>query len=851
MNMAEIKKSLSKIFNEPLKYEETRKIVFWTDYGQEFKDDYQALELEGVKIIQLTDHNQFFVKHLIEEEDPGSSYLIYTHLDLTSSRNWLYDTYMYAETFYADRLSLVMNELGIGHVLRPTVEKYARFFDSKERIRRLKGLHIPSYTEENIELGIMNVLCKTRSVAFELVLRAVLMDTLDDETNICLTEMDKYFSLETFWDYVERYYGYDREVKTLKTLFIHLVMTASIHSIEETHLSHYKQFIAEGNQTNSYVFIDHWMNHKADFKVYNDYISQIEKEIKIADIINQLPVEEFQNADVFPYIDRAIIMYITNNLFDNHEDFEAYIDLIHLRRTKHFYQMYRPVYEALLYTVKVHAFKNKYARGIPKAAASSMYESYLTDYYKMDAYYRKFYIAFDEDSEHEIMHKLKERVENIYTNWFMGELSAHWSHAIREEMTEDWSLPGVDKQQRFYSSHVSPHVRKDERVFVIISDALRYEAAVELQEQLQTNIIGECELTSMLGVIPSATKFGMASLLPHREMTVNDKGHVLVNGESTAGIDGRGKILEMVNKESLALKYTTLMSMNITKQREMFKGKKLIYIYHDTIDATGDEARTEIKAFQAVEHAIDELSELVRSLTSNISATNIFITADHGFIYQRDQLELSDFLAKESVDSIDRTRRYILSHEQEEFPGQLRINLSSIIHNEKPLYAYVPNATIRYRVQGAGANFVHGGASLQEVAIPLLTIRNKRRGQHGAREIEKVDVVLTSTMRTITNSIFPLEFFQNERITEQRIPRTVVVYVQDDMEQILSNEAIIIADLTSENPKERIFKTQFVLKNRAYDRNKTYYLTVKDIETDIIVERIPLTINLGFTSDFF
>lgn len=850
MNMSDIEKSLNKMFSEPLKDEEIRSIIFWTDYDKEFVDDYYKLNLGAVKIIELTENNQFFVKHLLEEEDLKSSYLIYTHLDLGSSRNWLYDTYKYSKTFYADRLSIMMKELEIGHNLRSTVEKYATFFNNKERYRRFKALNIHTYTAEKIELGMMNVLCKTHSIDFEPVLRTVLIDTLDENTNHYLSEMDKYFSLETFWNYIKHVYDYDRKKKTLKTLFIHLTMTAVIQSINEEHLSNYNQFIAERNQTNAHVFIDHWMHHKTDFSTYNDYIVNIENEIKLSDVINNLPVDVFQEADVFPYFDRAIIIYIANHLMDQQEDFAEYINLIHLRRTKHFYSEYRPIYEALYNTVKMHEFKKKYTHGIPKGEAFSIYRSYIKDYYVMDSYYREFYVAFDENNEHEIMYKLKRLVEHLYTGWFMGELSTHWSHAMKSEMTDDWSLPGVGKQQQFYSSHVAPHIRQDERAFVIISDALRFEAGKELQEQIQSKIIGDCDLQTMLGVVPSVTKLGMAALLPHRELTIENTGQVLVNGESTSGIENRRKILAEANEQSLALHYEDLLSMNITKQREVFKGKKLIYIYHDTIDAIGDNATTEVQTFNAVKQAIEQLSELVRSLTNNLSATNIYVTADHGFLYERDKLAVSDLMTKESLDAIEMKRRYILSHEKKDVQGQLAIDLSNVIDNNDPLYAYVPNATIRYRIQGAGANFVHGGASLQEVVIPLLTIKNKRKGQSGANIIEKVDVILTSTMRRITNSIFSLEFFQTERVADNRTSRSVAVYIQDESEQVLSNEESIIADLITENPKERIFKIQFALKNIAYDRSKPYYLIVKDTETDHIIERVPFTINLGIISDF-
>src|SRR5690625_1048283 len=653
-----------------------------------------------------------------------------------------------------------------------------------------------------------------------------------------------------FWRYVTDNYNYVLKEKTLKTLFIHLTMTASIQSIKKEHLSHYYQFIAEKNQTNAYVFIDHWMHHKTDFSTYNDYVTNIEKEIKLADVINQLPVDKFQEADAFPYFDRAIIMYVANSLMDHQEDFETYINLINLRRTKHFYNTYRPIYEALYYTVKMHEFKNKYTHGIPTGEATSIYESYIKDYYVMDSYYRKFYIAFDEEQHHELLFKLKPLVEYLYTDWFMGELSAHWSHALQAEMTENWSLPGVESQQRFYSSYLGSHIRQDERAFVIVSDALRYEAGKELQEKIQSKIIGECQLETMLGVVPSVTKLGMAALLPHEKLTIDEESRVLINGRSTSKTDDRRKILADANEHSVVLQYDELESMNIAKRREVFKGKKIIYIYHDTIDAKGDRGNTEIETFQAVEQAIEQLSDLVRSLTNNISATNIYITADHGFLYERDKLKVSDLMAKESVESLEISRRYILSQEKKEVSGQLAINLSNIIDNEEPLYAYVPNATIRYRIQGAGANFVHGGASLQEIAIPLLTIKNKRRGQSGAKEIEKVDVILTSTMRRITNSIFSLDFFQNERVVDYRIPRSVDVYIKNEAGQVLSNEETIIADLTTEDPKERIFNIPFLLKSQQYDRNKTYYLVIKDIETDVILEQIPFSINLGIISDF-
>lgn len=176
--------------------------------------------------------------------------------------------------------------------------------------------------------------------------------------------------------------------------------------------------------------------------------------------------------------------------------------------------------------------------------------------------------------------------------------------------------------------------------------------------------------------------------------------------------------------------------------------------------------------------------------------------------------------------------------------------MASVIKNEQQLYAYVPNGILRNRMQGSGVNFNHGGASLQEIVVPLLSFKNKRAGQKGVQAISKVDIKLTSTTQKITNSIFNLNFFQTEKVEDKTKPRTVIIYMADEEGNVLSNEETIIGDRSFDNPADRTFKLQFVLKSITYDRNKTYYLIIKDTETGVITEKVPFTINLGIVSDF-
>jgi uncharacterized protein (TIGR02687 family) len=850
MNMDEVAKALQEAFLQPLAEGEQRKIIFWFDKDQEFAEYIHEISIEGIRFHIWNEGNSFYTKVLLEEEDPTSNYLIYSNLDMSMEDNWLLDTILYSKTFYADKISLIMNELNIDPSLRSTVKKYEKFFGSKDRSKKFRGFEVLGFTERSIELVMMSALCNLKTPNFEDVLKVVLIDSLDDSENKHLDSITKYVGLDVFWNAVAERYGYEPTQKSLKTLFIYLTVTALSHSVKEEHLSSIKSYIATRNKSNALVFIDHWMHHKTDYHFYDQYAEMAEKEMKLSDIVNQLPVEEYKVADTFPYFDKAIIIYIANSLEDRLEDYDTYTWLINLRRAKHYYERYQSIYEALYNTVKMFEFHKKYSMGIPKTQAVDMYRAYVNDYHQMDMFYRKFYVAYDNESNSEILKKLKVMVENLYTNWYMSELSSHWSTAVHDELKSSWILPGIHSQKDFYRSFVAQKISNGDRVFVIISDALRYEIAVELTDKLNSETTGACDIQPLLGVLPSVTKMGMASLLPHKNLEIDLSGNVLVNGKSSSGIDNRISILQTAVPDSTAIHFHDLKDMNKAGRREAFKGKKLVYIYHDSIDATGDKAATEINTFTAAERAIDELYAIVKIIRDDLSGTNIFITADHGFVYQREALVESDKIEKEGIPAFEIKRRHLLSQEKGERSGLLNINMDSLIINEHKITTYVPKATIRFKIQGAGANFVHGGASLQEIVVPLIQFKNIRSGQKNSREIEKVDVKLTNTTRKITNSLFNLTFFQTEKVEDKRVPRTVKIYMVDEKDAVISNEEMLICDRTSEKPDERTFKLRFALKSIPYDKNSNYYLISKDVETNIVVEKTPFNINLGIISDF-
>jgi uncharacterized protein (TIGR02687 family) len=215
----------------------------------------------------------------------------------------------------------------------------------------------------------------------------------------------------------------------------------------------------------------------------------------------------------------------------------------------------------------------------------------------------------------------------------------------------------------FYNTHVKPVVDKKQRLFVIISDAFRYECGAELTKKLQSENRYEASIGHMVSSLPSYTQLGMASLLPHKELSIQEGSDlVLIDGMSTSGIQGRSKILETnSDARATAIKAEDFMKMNSAKEgRDFVKQYDLIYIYHNRIDKTGDDKTTEEKVFEAVEEEFLFLMDMLKKI-NNMNGYNMIITSDHGFIYQHNELAESDFSESNHRGEIwKENRRFIL-----------------------------------------------------------------------------------------------------------------------------------------------------------------------------------------------
>lgn len=849
MNLLEVKKVLEQNFNKGPSEGKKRNIVFWYDEEGEFVDDIYKLELDNVKILKLTNSNSFYTKHLLEKKDTESNYLIYSPSAKPNPRdNWLLDIVKYSIEFSTDKAILIMRDLGVkGPSLRNTFKKYLKFFDNKERYRKFASYKLDGYTGEKVDIAVLSVLCRLPAPDFEQVVKKVLISETESE-NKYLEAIKTFGDIDAFWKLVEKRYGYTFEEKTLSRLLVMLLVTHLSYSFEG-HLPETWQQYVSSKKADCIVLISNFMSHITDGKKYDVLADKSDKLLNVKGYMSKWDLEKFINSDTFRAFDKEIIQRLTNILLEGVGEFDKYRDIINKRRTSHWFENYKNEYEALFYALQLLKMEKRIGKTIKGQSAFELVESYTKEYFIMDQFYRKFYLYYDRITNKEPIFLLAERIENTYANWYLNELSVKWSAAVEEELTKDYPMAGISQQKDFYRDYVAPFVRNDERVFVIVSDALRYETAKELIGLINKEIRGIAQTGFMQGVVPSTTKFGMASLLPRKDIAVNEKAEVIVDGINAKGTENRGRILANYSKDALAIAFSDMVDMKRPDYKEMFEGRKLIYIYHNVIDAVGDKPLTEREVFNAVEKAFGDLVFLIKRLVNHISATNIIVTADHGFIYRRSPLTEVDKIGKHDIKAVESGRRYALSDTEQELEETLPISMSYLLGKETRLKAILPKGVIRYKVQGSGANYAHGGVSLQEVVIPVIKFKNVRKNEY---KPTKVEVKLTNISRKITNRITYLEFFQTELAGYKKVPIRLKLYFEDENGERISNENIIIADSRSKNPKDRTYREKFTLKDISYDKIKKYYLILEDEEEPVekIYERIPFGIDLIISDNF-
>lgn len=294
------------------------------------------------------------------------------------------------------------------------------------------------------------------------------------------------------------------------------------------------------------------------------------------------------------------------------------------------------------------------------------------------------------------------------------------------------------------------------------------------------------------------------------------------------------------------------MALGKDKGRELVRDQRLVYIYHDRIDMTGDKQASETKTFEAAAQTVTELSQVLGFIINGLNGSTVLVTADHGFMYQESALDDSDksTLDDKPAGTIKAKKRYLIGRAlgatSKAWSGNTAITAGTT--TEGSLDFWVPKGASRFHFAG-GARFVHGSAMPQEVVVPVITVRES---ESDTAKTKFVSVSLLGAVNKVVTNTQRFEFIQTDAVSEKVLPRSVVVSLRDsqDADKPISDEQSITFDSTSQLLEERKRSVLLTVLAGSHDPHKRYDLVMRDAVSKVEVMRLPIKVDLAFGNDF-
>ncbi len=849
------------------------RFVFWHDIDAAYRDELAAFA--GVQIVDLDVEPALAIKQAVDQASPASQWLFYSQQpEPAPEDDWLLDVRLRGKTFHADVVSMQLEELGLQNLsLRGHLKERSSFLAAKDRFDRLKRLVLATDSAADLDRKMMAVLLRAEQPDLPGMLLKLFF-AMNTDTGVDWqvqakgwSELENYGLLPSFWALVEREYGYVDDKPSLRDLLFHMLVTdldLGLLGNLPPALQHFR-LNERAKAASVAVFLNQWRTNVTHYTSYDQLSAAASAALQLQNHMAALPAEQMLDAMTFAEVEKWIIRDLRDRILSGAaSSLEAVQAVFERRRDGHWANPKLAAssdetrgllccYEALQAAAAFLSLCEQHEAGFAFADARQGMLAYQQELFRFDQFYRQFHRAAEQVDllGWQLLQSLRSKVEDAYTGWFVPQLGVAWSKLLEGDtgLLQSWRVPGVLNQQQFFRREVQSLLENStvKRVFVIISDALRFEAAEELGRQLLQRNKYKTTLDAMLGVLPSYTTLGMAALLPHDSLAYKDNGQVQVDSKPAASLDDRHAVL--AKHGGMAIHWEELVSLGKEKARERVRDASVVYIYHDRIDMLGDTQKSERQTFEAVADTLDELNRLVGFVVGNLAASTVLITADHGFLYQESALDAADrsTLDVKDSDTIKAKKRYVLGRALGDTPkawcGNTAVTAGT--QADASLDFWVPKGAARFHFSG-GARFVHGSAMPQEVIVPLLTVKVS---EASSAKVEKVKVSALMVSNKVVTNLQKFEFIQADPVSAKCLPLTVSISLRDG-EQAISNEQIVTFDSTAATLDERRKHVMLTLQAGQYDTGKDYYLVLRDVDLKVEVMRHPVRIDLAFSNDF-
>lgn len=785
---------------------------------------------------------------------------------------------MRSKLFRADSTSILLEDLGLTtQGLRQHLKERVKFLRAKDRVDRLKRLVLPGDTAVDLDRKMLAVLSRSDQPELFTMLQRLYGAMVADGTADLSAQPKAWLDIAAndltpaFWSLVQVQLGYADADPNLRDLLLRILVTDFCRGLLGDAPRQLAHFVLPDRTlaANASVFVGRWRSDIAQFGNYNALAQAVANELNLEGLFSSQTAEQLVECMTFEDVELRVVQDLKKRIVSGAgANMDVVRALMARRREGHWAnpllasandhtRALAACYDALTAAADFFSLKAAHAAGFSFTDPATTYAKYRDELFRFDQLYRHFHTAADavEPTGWAVLHELRETIEGVYSGWFIPQLSTAWSKVIEgpQGLLAHWALPDVTPQQAFFERKVLPLFDGGvKRVFVLISDAFRFEVAQELVQHTNSKSRFKASLDGMLGVLPSYTALGMAALLPHKTLAYKENANldVLADGHSVATLEQRNEHLKAFG--GIAIKAEDLMALGKDKGRELVRDQRLVYIYHDRIDMIGDKQASETKTFEAAAQTVMDLSQVLGFIINGLNGSTVLVTADHGFMYQESALDDSDksTLDDKPAGTIKAKKRYLIGRDLGEttkaWSGNTAVTAGTT--TEGSLDFWVPKGASRFHFAG-GARFVHGSAMPQEVVVPVITVRES---ESDTAKTKFVSVSLLGAVNKVVTNTQRFEFIQTDAVSEKVLARSVVVSLRDsqDGDKPISDVQSITFDSASQLLEERKRSILLAVLGGSHDPHKRYDLVMRDAVSKVEVMRLPIKVDLAFGNDF-
>lgn len=373
----------------------------------------------------------------------------------------------------------------------------------------------------------------------------------------------------------------------------------------------------------------------------------------------------------------------------------------------------------------------EFAAGKTKKATSlkTAIELYVQSDYKIDQLQRRFEkISIEVMDENTSLSNLKQLVREQYAA-YAEKNQKQFQELVQKE---HWPVEGLLTNTQVFTKYIQPLLKSKTKAAYLLVDALRFELAKELEENIEKYF--NVETTLSCAYLPTVTKYGMAALLPEANSLLELKEH---KGKLEAFMGDQVLPTLTQRRDYLTDKLGDLCEIITLDQlvSSTIPDKRLLIVTTNEIDNAGENLAT--IALSAMQQALQNLIKGLNLLRQK-GYEKIVIATDHGFVLHP-TFQPGDNVTKPAGDwLLSKSRSLAGSGATPDYgmgfsPAEIGVN--SGVKN----FVFLKN----YAVFEKNITYFHEGISLQENIVPVMVLT-----AHRAKKEKTVQVNVTYKGKT-------------------------------------------------------------------------------------------------------